>query len=273
MTRSPSNSEIDMMPVLFIGHGSPMNMVLSNTFTKSLVELGKSLPQPESIMVISAHWLTRGSYVTCVNQPRMIYDFYGFPEELYRVTYNCPGAPDVATNVTRLASGSFHCDKQWGIDHAAYSVMRHMFPSADIPVFELSLDYSMNDWNPKPIRYHYDLAKNLKPLRNQGVLIVGSGNIVHNLGLIDFANMNAIPPEWALEADNFFKSNLSQGDHSAIIEYPRLGGIAATRAIPTLDHYLPMIYCLALQEKNEQLQFTYEGFQNGSISMRSFLIG
>src|SRR5208283_4179155 len=168
---------MEKMPVLFIGHGSPMNMVLKNRFTRSLADLGASLPRPAAIMVISAHWLTRGSFVTCIDRPRMIYDFYGFPEELYRVKYGCTGAPLLAKYVTDLWSGAVRCDNAWGIDHASYSVLRHMFPSADIPVFEMSLDYTVNDWPPKTVQYHYELAKKLSALRDRGVLVIGSGNM------------------------------------------------------------------------------------------------
>lgn len=264
---------MEKMPVLFIGHGSPMNIVLKNRFTRSLADLGASLPRPAAIMVISAHWLTRGSFVTCIDRPRMIYDFYGFPEELYRVRYGCTGAPLLAKYVTELWSGAIRCDHAWGIDHASYSVLMHMFPSADIPVFEMSLDYTVNDWHPKTIQYHYDLAKKLSALRERGVLVIGSGNMVHNLGLIDFADMDAAPPAWAREADEWMRDRIVAGEHHELFEYPSTGGESASRAVPTLDHYLPMIYALALQEKWESIRFTCEGFQNGSISMRSFQIG
>ncbi|MDD1670968.1 MAG: dioxygenase, partial [Methanomicrobiales archaeon] len=163
------------MPVLFIGHGSPMNMVLSNAFTKSLADLGSSLPGPEAIMVISAHWLTHGTFVGCMGKPRMIYDFYGFPGELYRVKYECQGAPATARHVTELGDGDvpIRCDQGWGLDHASYSILRHMFPAADIPVFEMIMDYSFNDWYPKPVEYHYELGKRLRPLRDMGVLVIG----------------------------------------------------------------------------------------------------
>ncbi len=267
----PSGKE--KMPVLFIGHGSPMNMVLSNRFTKNLADIGAALPRPAAIMVISAHWLTRGSFVTCVDRPRMIYDFYGFPEELYRVQYECSGAPSFAKRVTELGGGTIPCDHSWGIDHASYSVLRHMFPSADIPVFEMSLDYSMNDWHPKSVQYHYELSKNLSALREMGVLVIGSGNMVHNLGLIDYAEMDAPPFEWAVKTDEWMRSRIAAGKHRELIAYPSTGGDLASRAVPTLDHYLPMIYALALQEEGESLRFIYEGFQNGSISMRCFQIG
>jgi 4,5-DOPA dioxygenase extradiol len=261
------------MPVLFIGHGSPMNIVLENRYTRSLAALGRSLPRPRAILVISAHWLTRGTFVTCMDTPRMIYDFYGFPRELYQVQYRCRGAPDYA----RLAIGSagedlIRCDDTWGQDHASYSVLRHMFPAADIPVFEMSLDYDFNDWHPKPVRYHYELGKRLGALRDAGVLIIGSGNIVHNLSHADFSDIDAEPFEWAMDIDGKMRTHLLERDHMALIDYRSLG-TAASLAVPTLDHYLPMIYAIALQGKDEGLRFTHEGFQHGSISMRCFRIG
>ena len=268
---SPAAKE-GRMPVLFVGHGSPMNMALSNPFTRSLADLGRSLSRPEAIMVISAHWLTSGSFVTCTSRPGMIYDFYGFPEELYRVKYECSGAPAAAQRARDLGQGAIRCDQSRGLDHASYAILRHMFPLADIPVFEMSLDYSFNDWHPRPVQYHYNLAKKLRPLRDEGVLVIGSGNMVHNLRLIDFADMNAAPFTWAVDMDARMRSHLLAGEHRDLIEYRSMGdGVAL--AIPTLDHYLPMIYALGLQEKGEPLRFTFEGFQNASISMRCFTIG
>ena len=261
------------MPVLFIGHGSPMNIILKNSFTDSLAKLGKNFPRPKAIMVISAHWLTNGTYVTCMEKPRTIYDFYGFPDELYGIEYQSPGSPDDARFVTEYVKKVVvKCNIGWGLDHASWAILKHIYPDADIPVFEMSLDYSFNEWNPKPIQYHYDLASELAELRKRGVLIIGSGNIVHNLGLIDFQNIDAEPYEWAVEFDEKVKFNLLNKNHKDLINYPKMGK-AASLAVPTPDHYLPMIYAMALQEKNEPLRFVHEGFQNGSISMRCFQIG
>ena len=261
------------MPVLFIGHGSPMNMVLSNAFTRSLAALNPTLPRPQAVMVISAHWLTHGTFVGCMERPRMIYDFSGFPQALYRVRYECSGSPAFANRVAGLGEdGSISCDHGWGLDHASYSILRHLFPAADIPVFEMSLDYSFNDWHPKPVQYHSELGKRLRPLRDAGVLVIGSGNMVHNLDLIDFSDMDAAPYEWAVEADRRMKANLLAGEHGALVDYLSMGEGAAL-AVPTLDHYLPMIYAHALRDEGEPLRFTHEGFQNASISMRSFRIG
>ncbi len=261
------------MPVLFIGHGSPLNIILDNSFTQSLAVLGKRLPKPNAIMVISAHWLTKGTFVGCMQTPKTIYDFYGFPEELYEVSYSCPGAPEEASFVTETAKkAAVKCDQGWGLDHGAWAILRHLYPHADIPVFQMSLDYTFNEWTPKPIQYHYDLAAELSELRSRGVLIVGSGNIVHNLGMFDFTNIKAKSFDWAVEFDEQVKSSLISGNHRDLIRYTNLGKTAVL-AVPTLDHYLPMIYAIALREKNESLIFTHEGFQYGSISMRCFQIG
>jgi 4,5-DOPA dioxygenase extradiol len=260
------------MPVLFIGHGSPMNIILDNDFTRSLVALAKKLPRPKAIMVVSAHWLTNGTFVTCTKKPETIYDFYGFPEELYELDYPSPGAPDEARAASEAVKKVPVSCGEWGLDHASWAVLKHMYPKADIPVFEMSLDYSFNDWHPKPLQYHYDLAAELSALRKKGVLIIGSGNIVHNLKLIDFEDMDAKPYDWAREFDEEVKDHLVRRNHRGLIQYQN-SGKASGLSVPTLDHYLPMIYAIALQEKNEPLTFIHEGFQNASISMRCFQIG
>src|SRR5574341_690926 len=261
------------MPVLFIGHGSPMNVVQDNGFTLSLAQWGKTLPRPRAILVVSAHWLTNGTRVLCADRPGTIHDFYGFPKELYAMTYPSAGSPEEAAFVTMAVKKTIvACDTEWGLDHASWAVLKHLFPQADVPVFELSLDYSFNDWRPKPIRYHYDLARELSGLRDRGVLVIGSGNIVHNLGMIDFENRDAVPFPWAREFDEDVKARLVSGDHRDLILHRNLGR-PSSLAVPTLDHYLPMIYAIALQERKEPITFTYEGFQHGSVSMRCFQIG
>jgi len=208
-----------------------------------------------------------------MGRPKTIYDFYGFPKELYDVTYSSPGAPEEAAFVAKTVKKTvIACNYDWGLDHASWAVLKHLFPRADIPVFELSLDYSFNDWHPKPVQFHYELATELLALRSRGILIIGSGNIVHNLGMIDFDNIDANPFDWAREIDEKVKVNLMSGNHEDLIHFPSMGR-AATLAIPTLDHYLPMIYAIALREKNEPLAFIHEGFHYGSISMRCFQIG
>ncbi len=265
--------DIEKMPALFIGHGSPMNLVLKNGFTDSLEKLGRTLPRPKAIMVVSAHWLTGGSTcVGCMERPRTIYDFYGFPKELYEMDYPCPGSPEFARSaIGLLKKAGVRCNNEWGLDHASWYILKRLYPKADIPVFEMSLDYSFNEWHPKTLRYHYELASRLSNLREKGVLIIGSGNIVHNLGIIDFETADAKPYDWAVEFDERVKSRLLNGDHDALIDYQNIKG--ASLSVPTLDHYLPMIYVLALQEKGEKLRFTHEGLQNASVSMRCFQIG
>jgi 4,5-DOPA dioxygenase extradiol len=260
------------MPVLFIGHGSPMNIILDNAYTHSLVKTANELPKPRAILVVSAHWLTAGTYVTCLSHPKTIYDFYGFPDELYKLNYPSPGSPkDAQFTIDIVKLTEVKCGN-WGLDHAAWAVLKHMYPKADIPVFEMSLDYSpYNDWNPQPIQHHYQLASELAPLREQGILIIGSGNIVHNLGLVDY-DINGKVLDWASRFDETVKQALISGNHQKLIDYRNLGK-EALYAVPTQDHYLPMIYAIGLQQKNDPLRFIYEGFQHGSVSMRAFQIG
>jgi 4,5-DOPA dioxygenase extradiol len=261
------------IPVLFIGHGSPMNIILENDFTRCLVELGKKLPVPDAILVISAHWLTDGTYVTCREKQETIHDFYGFPDPLYRVNYPSPGSPANARLVVdTVKNPGIRCDNSWGLDHASWAVLKHMYPRADIPVFEMSLDYSPhNGWNRKSLQYHYELAKQLSFLREKGILVIGSGNIVHNLRIID-PDINGRPYPWAVEFDQRVKHYLLEQNHVELLNCQNIDK-ETSLSIPTLDHYLPMIYAIALQGKDEGLEFVYEGFQHGSISMRCFRIG
>jgi len=262
------------MPVLFIGHGSPMNIILKNDFTRRLAELGKELPRPRTILVISAHWLTDGTYVSCVEKPKTIYDFYGFPDELYRLAYSCPGSPDDAKLITQLVKTPVvKCDYSWGLDHASWAVLKHIYPKAEIPVIEMSLDYSpYNGWNRQSLQYFYELGRQLNPLRDEGILIIGSGNIVHNLRVVDMDNMDAKPFEWAIEFDQKVKRDLLGRNHRDLLDC-RNTSRATSLSVPTLDHYLPMICAIGMQEKDDALKFIYEGFQNRSISMRCFKIG
>jgi len=257
----------EQWPVLFIGHGSPMNAILDNAFTRSLTSLGKSFKEkPNAILVVSAHWLTRGTHVMISEKPKTIYDFGGFPDELYQIKYPAPGSPLFAKETKQLIKTTNTIeDDNWGLDHGAWTILRHIFPNADIPVFQLSIDYS------KEPQYHYNLAAELKALRKKGVLIIGSGNIVHNLYQIDF-NENAKPFKWAIEFDEIVKVKLFKKDYAGLINYSILGQ-AAKLSIPTNDHYLPMLYSLGLTEKDEELKFVYEEIQNASISMRCFQIG
>jgi 4,5-DOPA dioxygenase extradiol len=264
-------SSIKIMPVIFVGHGSPMNIVLKNTYTEDLVKAAKELPKPRAILVISAHWLTNGTFVTCTEKPKTIYDFYGFPDELYNLNYLSSGSPENAELAIGLGKSTQIKCGNWGLDHAAWAVLKHMYPAANIPVFEMSLDYSpYNSWNTKSLEFHYRLASELAPLREKGVLIIGSGNIVHNLGLIDF-DIDAKSFGWAVKFDEYVKQCLISRNHQGLINYLDFGKEAAY-AVPTLDHYLPMIYAIGLQKKEDKLIFIHEGFQNGSVSMRAFKI-
>lgn len=252
------------MPVMFIGHGNPMNGISDNAFTRALGKMGQELPQkPLAILVISAHWLTKGTHVLTAPQPKTIHDFGGFPEALYAVQYPAPGAPELARETSRLVtSAAVTEDEHWGLDHGSWTVLKHMYPLADIPVYQLSIDYY------QPPEYHFRLAAELKALRSKGVLIMGSGNIVHNLRQVVFSD-NAQPFDWALSFDATVKHKLEQGAFSDLVNYHTLGR-EAQLSIPTNDHYLPMIYTLGLINKNEAIRFTYEEIQNGSISMRCF---
>lgn len=257
---------MEKTPVLFLGHGSPMNIVLENAFTESLVQLGRRIPKPKAILVVSAHWQTKGTFITASAVPEIIYDFYGFPQELYEVGYSCPGgAAQIAEWTSVLKQAGIAEDQQRGLDHAAWALLKHLYPQADIPVMELSLDYGKEPWE------HYELAKQLAPLREQGVLIIGSGNIVHNLREIDW-NIDAKPYEWATRFDSHVKEAILANKHDELIAYEKLGRDALL-SIPTREHYLPMLYALGLQGAEEEVYFSHEGFQNASMSMRCFAIG
>lgn len=254
----------DRLPVLFVGHGSPVNALEDNAFTRQWIDVGKKLPKPNAVLCISAHWFTDGSYVHGAKQPQTIHDYYGFPPELYALTYPCPGAPEIAKDIqTTITTTKILWDEDWGLDHGCWVVIRHLFPAADVPVFQLSLDAT------KPPQFHYDLAKELAYLRRKGVLIIGSGNIVHNLGLITFEE-NTKPYDWAIEFDETVKKYITEGNHLPLVTYKKLGE-AAHLSIPTPDHYLPLLYTLALQEKDEQAEFFAEGVTFKSVSMRSLI--
>lgn len=261
--------------VIFVGHGSPLNAIRRNDYTSALRAWSQSQPKPEAILVISAHWLTQGTFVSCQAQPRQIYDFYGFPDELYQAAYPCAGDPALAKRAVaclrrspgnpKPADESWNileagCSQKWGIDHAAWAVLKHLFPKADLPVVEISLDMS------KPPDHHYQLGQRLSELRRENVLIMGSGNLVHNLSLISWEE-NAAVPAWAQEMDERLKALLLAGDHKQLIDYP-YAGLHGRLGMPTLDHYLPLLYVLGLQEKNERMKFIYEGMQNATVSMR-----
>lgn len=254
------------MPVLFLGHGSPMNAIELNEFSRGWQQVGKSIPTPSAIVCISAHWETKGTFVTAVEKPRTIHDFGGFPQALFDVQYPAPGSPELALETKLLLKTTeVGLDETWGLDHGAWSVIKHLYPKADIPVIQLSLDYS------KPPQYHYELAAELAALRNKGVLIIGSGNMVHNLRIIDWKKPDT-GFDWAIESDAKMRQWISDGNHQALIDYKKAGR-AFEQSIPTPEHYLPLLYTLGLQGKNEEISFFNTKTIMGSISMTSVKIG
>lgn len=252
-----------VMPVLFIGHGSPMNVIEDNVFTRSLARLGRDLPRPEAIVVVSAHWVTRGTRVTCQPHPRTIHDFLGFPPELYEMEYPAPGDPQLGRDVAELAEGVR--DSSWGFDHASWAILHHMYPDADVPLVEVSLDATAS-----PAR-HFEIGRALGPLRDRGVLVIGSGNLVHNLAAVRWED-GAEPYPWAVEFDAWARERLLAGDDGGLVHYERLGR-TAERAVPTNEHYLPLLYAAAMRRDGDEVAFTHEGIDMGSVSMRCVRIG
>lgn len=254
----------DKMPVLFVGHGNPMNAITDNAYSKTWRTIGEKLTVPKAILCVSAHWLTNGTAVTMVDHPKTIHDFGGFPQELFQVQYPAPGAVDYAKlAIENVTSTLVHEDFEWGLDHGAWSVLKHMYPKADIPVFQMSIDYA------KPPQYHFNLAKELYVLRKNGVLIVASGNVVHNLGVISWDGKIKLY-DWAIEFDSLVKKSIDDNNPAALIDYQKLGKLA-TLAHPTNDHYLPLMYTLGLRDKTDKVQFFNESMDMGSISMRSVM--
>ncbi len=261
------NSSI-VMPALFAGHGSPMNAIDDNAFTRAQAAQPALLPaKPKAILCISAHWETHGTRVTTSPAPRTIHDFRGFPAELFAVQYPAPGSPELAARVqSLLEDGQAQGDEQWGLDHGCWSLLKHMFPAADVPVVQLSLDRDLDSAR------HYALARKLQPLRDEGVLIVGSGNIVHSLQFAQWDGESA-PYAWGVEFDTAIAEFLAARNHDGLIRYRELLGRNAELSAPTDEHYLPLLYAAALQREGEPLTFFNEGFQMASISMRSLRIG
>lgn len=259
--------ESEKQPALFIGHGNPMNVIYDNPFTKALSAIGTTLEKPKAILVISAHWLTRGTLVSTNLNPKTIYDFGGFPEEMYKIVYPAKGSPESAKLVQQeIKKVEVGADAEMGLDHGAWTILKHMWPNADVPVFEMSIDFYQSP------RWHYELAQELKSLRKKGILIIGSGNITHNLRLAKFDTKDEIVDDWAKEFDEIVKTKIIAKDHDSLIDYLKLGK-SANLAVPTNDHYLPMLYTLGLQEKDEASSFLFEGFQNANVSMRCIRIG
>jgi 4,5-DOPA dioxygenase extradiol len=261
-------SNITKMPVLFLGHGSPMNAIEENEFTEGWKSIGKTIPKPAAVLCISAHWETRGTFVTSMEKPKTIHDFGGFPEELYEVQYPAPGNPDLAMEIKNLVTNTqIGLDEKWGLDHGCWSVVRHLYPNANIPVIQMSMDYYMS------AQQHYDLANELAIFRNKGILIIGSGNMVHNLGLVDWNKLNdTYGFEWAIEANEKMKKYILSSDHEQLINY-RSQGRAFDLAIPTPDHYLPLLYTMALQDKEDTVYIFNDKPVGGSLTMTSVRIG
>lgn len=257
------------MPALFIGHGSPMNGIEDNEFSRQWSILGKEIPKPSAVLVVSAHWLTRGTWITAMDHPKTIHDFGGFPQELYEVQYPAPGNPTLAKETSELiTSVSVGLDHEWGLDHGTWMVVRHMYPEANIPVLQLSIDYYESP------DFHYQLGKELRELRKRGVLIIGSGNMVHNLRMVawDKLNESEFGFDWALEMNTLFKTKIESKDHRDLIEYKNLGH-AGRLAIPTPDHYFPLLYLLGIQGEKEDVSFFNDKAVGGSLTMTSVKFG
>jgi 4,5-DOPA dioxygenase extradiol len=260
--------ETDRMPVVFVGHGTPLSAIDPNVWTAEWAQVGRTLPRPHAILFISAHWLTQGaSLVTAGDAPPMNYDVRGFPPELYEYRYPAPGSPAVAREVASALHGHLpvYGDTAWGFDHGTWLVLKYMYPQADIPVLQLSIDYS------RPPAFHYELAKQLRTLRSKGILIVGSGNVVHNLGERGGTGVTDRPRDWALEFDQRIASAVMDGRHADVVNFLALGQLA-TLAHPSYDHFLPLLYCLGLAEPGGDIRGFCEGFQWPGISMRSFVM-
>lgn len=263
----PDNGSL--MPVLFIGHGSPMNGIEDNQFSQRWKKMAQEIPVPKAVLVVSAHWFTKGTQVTAMDFPKTIHDFGGFPDELFAVQYPAPGNSLLAKETAGIiTSAKVELDHDWGLDHGTWTVVRHMYPEANIPVLQLSIDYS------KGPQYHYDLGKELYALRKKGVLIIGSGNMVHNLRMVAWDKMNTdnYGYDWAVQMNDTFKNLISSGDHKPLINYESLGR-EAKLAIPTPEHYLPLLYTLALQHDKEKATFFNDKAVAGSLTMTSVKIG
>lgn len=256
------------MPVLFVGHGSPMNAIEENEFSAGWRKAGETLPKPSMILCVSAHWETYGTFVTAVPKPETIHDFYGFPKELFAVQYPAPGSPELANDIKDgVKSTEVGLDEKWGLDHGAWSVIKHMYPNADVPVVQLSLDRRQGP------EYHYELAKELSFLRRKGVLIVGSGNMIHNLRVIAWDKMNESEYgyDWAYEADSQLKKTIGNGDFKSLFDYSKFGR-EMNLAVPTPEHFLPLLYTLGLKEEEEKISWFNDKLVLGSISMSSLMI-
>lgn len=257
----------NLLPAIFFGHGNPLNAIANNIYTHAWKQIGQNIARPRAILAISAHWFVPKTGVTIATVPRTIHDFGGFPDELYRVLYPAPGDPELARRVqSLLAPLDVTLDDSQGLDHGTWSVLCHAYPDADVPVVQLSIDSS------KPAALHFEIGQRLAPLRSDGVLIVGSGNLVHNLRAYGWGSGNTAPYDWATRFENIAKEKILSGEHASLIEYESLGPDARL-SIPTPDHYLPLLYVLATRQPEEAAQFPVEGIEGGSISMLSVQLG
>lgn len=255
------------MPTLFIGHGSPMNGIENNEYSESWASLAKNIPVPKAVLVVSAHWYTRGTFITAMDFPSTIHDFGGFPQALFDVQYPAPGDLKLAMEIPPLVhSTAIELDHDWGLDHGTWTVVKHMYPEAYIPVLQLSIDYT------KSPGQHYEIAKEIHALRKKGILVIGSGNMVHNLRMLSWEMINGGGYDWANEMNDKFKNLIANGDHQPLINYRNLGSDAML-AIPTPEHYLPLIYTLGLKKDQEELSFFNDKAIGGSLTMTSVLVG
>ena len=261
------NASAERQRTIFFGHGNPMNAVLNNKYTEAWRRIGQEMPKPKAILSISAHWFVPETGVTITTAPRTIHDFGGFPRELYQVQYPAPGDPALARRVqAMLAPLPVRLDDSWGFDHGTWSVLRHAYPDADVPVVQLSIDET------QPASFHFEIGKRLAPLRDEGVLIAGSGNLVHNLHTYAWGRHMADPYDWAVRFENMAKEAMLAGESKALIGYETLGKDAVL-SIPTPDHYLPLLYVIAARQQDEIIRFPVEGIDGGSVSMLTVQIG
>ena len=255
------------MPAIFFGHGNPMNALEENAWTNGWASIGKSIPRPRAVLCVSAHWYLPATLVTAMAAPRTIHDFGGFPRQLFEVKYPAPGDPELARRVQDiLAPFSAGLDEQWGLDHGTWSVLCHVFPDANVPVVQLSIDET------QPAEFHYEIAKRLTVLRDEGVLIAGSGNLVHNLHAYGWGRRQREPFDWAVSFEARARELLMAVEHAPLIAYETLGR-DATLSVPTPDHYLPLLYVIAQQREGDEVSFPVEGFDGGSVSMLTVRIG
>ena len=255
------------MPAIFFGHGNPMNALQRNDWTAAWATIGETIPRPRAVLCVSAHWYLPATLVTAMTAPRTIHDFGGFPQELYRVQYPARGDPELALRVQELlAPVSVGLDNSWGLDHGTWSVLIHVFPDADIPVVQLSIDET------QPAEFHFELGRRLTPLRDEGILIMGSGNLVHNLHTYAWGRHMPEPYDWAVSFETTARELMRSGEFEPLVQYDTLGRDAVL-SIPTPDHYLPLLYVIATKRKDDAVSFPVEGVDGGSVSMLSVSVG